>query len=68
MARQSRITDAPKVCDLRPLRELGRALSNLGADGTPDKGLRSKVLAMLAIDSLPIEAVASFQDMFQKLA
>jgi hypothetical protein len=44
------------------------ALANLGEAGTPDDGLRSKVLAMLTIESLPIEAVASFQDMFQKLA
>lgn len=68
MARQSRITDARKVCDLRPLKQLGETLSKLGPSGEPDDLLLGKVVAMTGIPSLPIEAIASFQDVFQQLA
>jgi len=68
MARQTRITDGTKVVRLAPILELGRCLADRDDGAGSEATVRTALVAVLAVTSMPLEAVASFQVTMGRLA
>lgn len=68
MARQTRITDGKRVLRLTPIVELARCLADREDGACDDGNLLRCLKSVRAMESLPVEAVASYHATMTRLA